>query len=123
MKIKSLVLIASAFVILSACSRPTGENAAQKPSPGASPTPAPTTATPKNGDYNGKGVVTKINLDGAGSIEMNHEEIKDVMPAMQMEFFVTDKKMLDGLKPGDKVEFVLRYKDSTETIVSIKEAK
>jgi Cu/Ag efflux protein CusF len=77
-----------------------------------------TVAIPKDGDYHSKGVVTKINLE-IGSIELNHEEIKDVMPAMQMEFFVGDKKLLDGIKVGDKVDFVLRYKDPGETIVSI----
>jgi len=77
---------------------------------------------PENGDYPGKGIVTKINLE-LGSVGLDHEEIKGVMPAMQMEFYVSDKKLLDGLKVGDKVDFVLRYKDSTETIVNIKKAQ
>ena len=42
---------------------------------------------------------------------------------MRMEFFVTDKKMLDGLTVGDKVDFVLRYKHPTETIVKISKPK
>ena len=88
----------------------------------ASPSPVPTTLVPKNGDYPGKGVVTKINLELA-SIELDHEEIRDVMPAMQMEFFVSDKRLLDGLKIGDKIDFVLRYKDPTETIVNIKKVQ
>ena len=77
---------------------------------------------PKNGDYPAKGVVTKINTE-AGSIELDHEEIVGVMPKMIMEFFVSDKKLLDGLRVGDKVDFVLRYKEPTETIVDIKKAK
>jgi Cu/Ag efflux protein CusF len=82
-------------------------------------TPVPTASVPKNGDYDGKGVVTKINLE-LGSVEMDHEEIKGVMPPMRMEFYVSDKKMLDGLTVGDKVDFVLRYKDHTETVVQNK---
>ena len=123
MKIKLLVVILIA--VLSACeSKQSSTNVANvNPSPApsiaaASPTPVPTIATPKDGDYPAKGVVTKINLE-LGSIELDHEEIKGVMPAMLMEFFVTDKKMLAGLKVGDKVDFVLRYKDPTETIVDI----
>lgn len=125
MKIKLIVFAALLASMLSACgSKPADENSAiAKMSPTtASPTPAPTTFTPKNGDYDGKGVVTKLNLQ-QGSIEMNHEEIKDVMPAMQMEFFVSDKKILDGVKVGDRIDFVLRYKDHTETIVGIKKAQ
>ena len=45
------------------------------------------------------------------------------MPPMIMEFFVSEKKMLDGLKVGDKVDFVLRYKHPGETIVKITKAK
>ena len=44
-------------------------------------------SSPKNGNYNGKGVVTKINLDLV-SVELDHEEIKGLMPKMTMEFYV-----------------------------------
>lgn len=89
-----------------------------------SATPKPTATQPQvaNGDYPGKGKVTKINLE-LGSVEMDHEEIVGVMPAMRMEFYVSDKKMLDGLNVGDAVDFTLRYKDHTETVVGISKAK
>jgi len=29
------------------------------------------------------------------------------MPAMTMEFYVTDKSLLDGVKAGDRIDFVL----------------
>lgn len=57
------------------------------------------------------------------SVELDHDDIPGVMPPMRMEFFVSDKKLLSGLAVGDRVEFVLRYKDRTETIVAIKKAK
>jgi len=121
MKIKWIIFLALAA--LSACGNNTTQNVGNlKPAPTTSAPPAPTVSIPKDGDYNGKGVVTKLNPD-QGSIELDHEEIKDMMPAMQMEFFVSDKKILDGLKVGDKVDFVLRYKNPTETIVSIKKAQ
>lgn len=88
--------------------------------PPASPTP--NAGIPKDGKYDAKGVVTKINMQ-LGSIELDHEDIPGVMPRMIMEFYVQDKKMLDGLAVGDKVDFVLEYKHPTETIASIKKAK
>lgn len=117
--------------ILSAC----GASATNKPPvvPGttaASPatakpsaTPMPTAQpTPKNGDYPGKGKVTKINNE-LGSVEMDHEEIVGVMAPMRMEFYVTDKAMLKGLTVGDNVEFMLRYMDGQETISKIAKVK
>lgn len=74
---------------------------------------------PKDGDYPGTGKVTKINTE-LGSVELDHREIVGVMPAMQMEFYVKDKSLLDGIKVGDNVEFVLEYKHPSETIVGIK---
>lgn len=88
----------------------------------ATPKPAATQAQIENGDYPGKGKITKIDTEN-GSVEMNHEEIVGVMPAMLMEFYVSDKKMLDGLKVGDEIDFTLRYKDRTETVVAISKAK
>ncbi len=93
------------------------------PAPNAeSPTPAATPFVPKDGDYPARGKVTKINNE-AGSIEIDHEEIVGVMPRMIMEFFVSDKAMLSGLKAGDQVNFVLRYKAHAETIIKIEKAK
>ena len=127
MKNTILALAIASLSIVSACnsnsrSRTANANAAKPATAAVSPTPAPTAFVPKNGDYDGKGVVTKINTE-LGSVEMDHENIPDVMPAMRMEFYVTDKRMLDGLKVGDPVDFVLRYKDRTETIVKISKSK
>ena len=99
-----------------------GKNTATKPARTDSATPVPTTSVPKNGNYSGKGVVTKINLKD-GSVEMDHGEIVGLMPAMRMEFFVREKAELEKLKLGDKVEFVIEYKDGQENIVSIKKAE
>ncbi len=131
MRNKCIVLSALLAMSMAACAGPPPGNptasVSLKPSstPVSFPTPDPAATPvprPRNGDYDAKGVVTKINLE-AGSVEIDHEEIKDLMPKMVMEFFVSDKTMLDGLKVGDRVEFLLRYKDPTETIVKIKKAQ
>lgn len=122
-----LVLILAA----SACRQNTAETKlSETPQPTAetkqkqtvSETPQPTASVPKNGNYNGKGVVTKIDLKLV-SVGLDHEKIEGLMPAMSMEFFVKEKSELEKLKVGDKVEFVVEYKDGQETIISIKKAQ
>ena len=56
--------------------------------------------------YHGVGVVESINAQRP-SIEIDHEDIKDLMPAMTMEFYVRDKSLLSGIKPDDEIEFTL----------------
>lgn len=89
----------------------------------ATPAPAQTAPPPiKDGNYPGKGTVTKIDLN-MGSVDLNHENIEGLMPAMQMGFYVTDKALLKGLTVGEKVDFVIEYKGGRETINSIQKAK
>ncbi len=129
MKIKLLFIAAFGSALGTSCGSPQALNSSvpkagtavsSAPSPSTSPVPTP--VVPADGDYDGKGVVTKIDLD-LGSVGIDHEEIKGVMPPMSMEFYVSDKKILDGVSVGDKIEFVLRHRTPTETIVKIKKAK
>jgi len=125
---KNKILVPALFSVLLACScggpaPGSGTTASARPTPTAVPaTPAPSASIPKDGDYDAKGVVTKVNTE-MNSVELDHEDIPGLMPPMKMEFYVTDKKMLDGLRPGDRVEFVVRYKHPGETIVKIVKAK
>ena len=49
--------------------------------------------------------VRKVDM-AQGKVTLKHGEIKNLdMPPMTMVFTVTDKAMLDGVKPGDKVKF------------------
>ena len=77
---------------------------------------------PKDGDYFGKGKVTKID-PAMPSVGLDHGEIPGLMPAMQMEFFVKDKTLLDGLVIGESIDFTIAYKGGTETITKIGKAK
>ena len=55
----------------------------------------------------GEGEVTQIDRN-AGRIELNHGPIQSLgWPAMRMAFQVTDPKLLDGIKKGDRVRFTL----------------
>jgi len=72
-----------------------------------------------NKSYPGSGVVVQINLQ-EGWIEINHEEIKDLMPAMQMEFWVRDKSLLDQVKTGDRVDFIVLETTGGEYLTELK---
>ena len=113
--IKALIFL-TACITLSACAGKPAEAPVQSVTSGTA------TSSPANGDYPGRGKVTKIDMK-LGSVELDHEEIKGVMPAMKMEFFVSDKKILGGLAVGDKADFTLRYNDNTEIIVDIKKVQ
>jgi Cu/Ag efflux protein CusF len=41
------------------------------------------------------------------AIEIDHEDIPGLMPAMQMDFHLAKKELLDGLKVGDRIEFTI----------------
>lgn len=111
-------LIILLFVAVSfACEKSVSETKPQNVKIPTAPVTAP--SIPKDGNYDGKGEVTKINSE-LGSIELKHEDMPGLMPAMQMEFFVKDKALLKGLAVGDKVDFVVEYKHPTEVISSIK---
>ncbi len=76
----------------------------------------------KTKTFDGEGVVTKINLELV-SVELDHEEIKGLMPKMTMEYYVKEKSELEKLKVGDRVDFVLENNAGAEHIISIKKAK
>lgn len=117
----AVLLLTCCGPLFPACGEGVDRRQASSTPTAASP-PAVTPTFPKNGDYPATGAVTKINMQ-LPSVELDHDDIPGVMPPMRMEFFVSDKKLLSGLAVGDRVEFVLRYKDRTETIVAIKKAK
>ncbi|HJQ27604.1 MAG TPA: copper-binding protein [Blastocatellia bacterium] len=56
--------------------------------------------------YHGVGVVESIN-DAHTTVEINHENIKDLMPAMSMAFEVKSAALLEGIAAGDRVSFTV----------------
>jgi Cu/Ag efflux protein CusF len=48
--------------------------------------------------------VEEIDKDTA-TVQINHEDIPDLMPAMSMPFTVRDRSLLDSISVGDQVEF------------------
>ena len=56
--------------------------------------------------YPGTGIVKILNPK-EGWVEIEHEEIKDLMPAMIMEFWVRDPSIMKHVQVGDKVDFIV----------------
>jgi len=68
--------------------------------------------------YSGVGVILSINLK-EGWFEIDHEEIKDFMPAMHMQWSVKDRSMLKSVRVGDKVNFTVEDDNGSEVITAL----
>jgi len=67
-----------------------------------------------------QGEVRKVDL-AKGLIVLRHGDLPNLaMPAMTMGFDVADKKMLDGLKVGDKVQFQAEMVKGKATVTELK---
>jgi Cu/Ag efflux protein CusF len=64
------------------------------------------------------GVVKRIDPK-LPAIEIDHEEIVGLMPAMQMEFPVTDANLLNGLAVNDKIDFTIENATDGMKVVAI----
>ena len=53
-------------------------------------------------------------------IGIDHGEIKGLMPAMQMDFYVKDKSLLEGLTVGDQIDFTVENGVGGIKIVAIR---
>ena len=66
-----------------------------------------------------EGEVRRVDKAG-GKISLKHGEIKNLdMPPMSMVFQVSDKALLDKVKPGDKVKFAVVREDGKMIVTDI----
>jgi Cu/Ag efflux protein CusF len=122
---RTVSLFLSTLVILSfiSCRQPQ-----QASTPAPSPTPPNLTpiALPLPAvvgrPYPGKGVVKLINRK-EGWIEIDHEAIVDLMPAMEMEWSVAKPSLLNNLNVGDKVTFTVVETGKGEILTELKKIK
>ena len=68
--------------------------------------------------HRGVGVVESFDRASA-TVQIDHEGIPDVMPAMNMPYAVKDKSLLDSIAPGDKVDFWLESTPAGLIVVKI----
>lgn len=98
------------LIFLTACGTGSGDKSAKTEGPAA----AVETRT-----YQAVGTVKGLDQK-LPSIEIDHEEIKGLMPAMQMWFHVKDTSLIEGVTAGDRVEFSVESGVGGLKIVAIK---
>lgn len=84
-----------------------------------SPTPVGPAAAVQTNSYHGVGVVKSINPK-APAIEIDHGDIENLMPAMQMEFPVTDANLLNGIAVNDRIDFTVEDAAGVMRVTEIK---
>jgi Cu/Ag efflux protein CusF len=100
---KGLIGACLGLAMTVACSS-SNQPAKQQP-PAPPPVSGPAAAVQTN-SYEAVGVVKSLNPKRPG-IEVNHEEVVGLMPAMQMEFPVTDASLLNGIAVNDRIDFTI----------------
>jgi len=118
------LLIVLPLLLISSCQKQERAVQTAQPIPASSTIPARPPGYPPpvmNQPYPATGVVVLINRK-EGWIEINHDEIKGLMPAMQMEFWVKDKSLFDNAKAGDRVDFTIVETEKGEYLTELKRA-
>ena len=88
-----IILVACLLMFFGTCSRSNKE-------------PEGPAAALQTKSYSAVGTVKDIDAT-VPMIEIDHEDIQGLMPAMQMQFRLKDKSLLDGIKVGDRIEFTV----------------
>ena len=109
-----VIILLATLIVLSACGAPpTNKQSA--------PTPTGPAAAVQTNSYHGEGVVKKIFTNPkAPAIEIDHGDIDGLMPAMQMEFPVTDPSLLNGIAVNDRIDFTIEAAAGQMKVSAIK---
>ena len=102
------------LLLIWACSKEQSPNAVSTSTPASGPA-----AAVQTNQYKGEGVVKALNPN-APSIEIDHGDLGPLMPAMQMEFPVTDAKLLNSLAVNDRIDFTVENAPDGMKVVAIK---
>ena len=102
-------------LLISACGAPpTNKQTAQA-------TPSGPAAAVQTNSYHGAGVVKALYPNPkAPAIEIDHGDIDGLMPAMQMEFPVTDPNLLKGIAVNDHIDFTIEAAAGQMKVSAIK---
>ncbi len=72
-----------------------------------------------NGDHTGHGIVKSAD-PAKGQVTIAHDEIPGLMKAMTMTFRVSDSSLLEGVEPGQEVEFDVVYEKGVYQVTGIR---
>ena len=91
--------------------------------PALAQTPAGQSAAAAKSTGTAEGEIRRVDT-AAKTITIKHGDFKGIdMPAMTMAFPVSDAKMLDGVKPGDRVKFSVEQSGPDLVVTKIEKAK
>jgi Cu/Ag efflux protein CusF len=108
-------MIAAALVCLAAIAN--AQQPAQDAGHAAHHPSAAASAPPSEGE------VRKVDLE-QGKVTLRHGPLVNLdMPAMTMVFTAADRKLLEGLKQGDKIRFTADKKDGVYTVTAVQRAE
>lgn len=107
-----VIVLCGALIALAGCgASPTNKQSAAS---------GPAAAVQANA-YHGVGVVKAVYTNPkAPAIEIDHGDIEGLMPAMQMEFPVTDPKLLNGIAINDRIDFTIETAAGAMKVSAIK---
>src|SRR5215510_4072668 len=112
MTTEKLTIVCLTLMLLTACGN-------KAPTQSNSPTPSGPAAAVQANSYHGVGVVKSLNPK-APAIEIDHSDIEGLMPAMQMEFPVTDANLLNGIAVNDRIDFTIEDNAGVMRVTGIK---
>jgi Cu/Ag efflux protein CusF len=111
-------VLALAFLVACGGAEQSTHNVATpSPSPSVNVSGPAAAVAPRS--YPGVGTVKALNPK-APSIEIAHGDIEGLMPAMQMEFDVSDAALLDGLQVNDQIDFTIEDRTGIMRVTAIK---
>jgi Cu/Ag efflux protein CusF len=121
---RATILIIAVVLTLPGCKQGETKTATAQPTPTPAPNlqlipvPSPIIGKP----YPGIGVVKLINKK-EGWIEIDHEPIEGLMPAMIMEWHVEPRSLMNKVKVGDKVRFTVVETGKAQLLTSLEKIK
>ena len=89
------------------------------PNQSSSPTPSGPAVAVQSSSYKGVGIVKALDPK-LPAIEIDHEDIAGLMPAMQMQFPVTERALLNGLAVNDRIDFMVENGTGEMKVTAIK---
>ena len=110
-----VITVCLALLVIAGCNNQTAHDNTATPSP----SPVGPAAAVQTHTYQGVGVVKALNPERPG-IEIAHEDIEGLMPAMQMEFPVTEGALLNGLAVNDRIDFTIEDGVGDMRVIAIK---
>jgi len=108
------------FAFLLACAggdHSTHSVATSSPSPSSAASGPEAAVATRN--YAAVGTVKALNPK-APSIEIAHGDVEGLMPAMQMEFDVSDAALLNGLQVNDQIDFTIEDRTGIMRVTAIR---